>query len=510
MSLPQIRGFKLIMLSISIGIGTLLIAIDSFIANVSIPTISGHLGVSTDQGSWVITSFTVANAMVVPLTGWLSSNIGRVRLFSFSTIAFAITSYLCGVSFSLEMLLISRFLQGFCSGCLIPLSQALLLYIYPEEKKGLAIGVWGLVAMVGPVIGPTLGGWITDNYGWGWIFYINVPLGLFAGIVTYLLLRDRETEIKKIPVDLIGLILFMVGISTLQIMLDRGNDLDWFNSGVVRTLAIISGICLVFFVIWELFHKQPIIDIRLFGNRNFALGTFVASFGMMVIFASLIVEPLWVQAQLGYTPMWSGLTLAPFGVFAVLLFPLLGLFLPKLNVRILLLTSLGIFIGCFLYMSNLYLQVPYWAISMPRLFQGAAFAFMFVPVTALTLQDLPPEKIASGAGIFSFMRMLFIGIGVSISVSFWQRRAQFYQSRFTEAVIPSNPFYGRYIQDLSELNIVGDQATAVIYEEVLNQAYTFSIIDLFYGSAMICLALVPIAFMFRVGKGVKGSSAAVH
>lgn len=505
-----IRGLKLVFLSISIGIGTLLIAIDSFIANVSIPTISGYLGVSTDQGSWVITSFTVANAMVVPLTGWLASNIGRVRLFAISTISFAVTSYLCGVSFSLEMLLISRFLQGFCSGCLIPLSQALLLYIYPEEKKGLAIGVWGLVAMVGPVIGPTLGGWITDNYGWGWIFYINVPLGFFAGIVTYVLLHDRETSIVKIPVDAIGLVLFMVGISTLQIMLDRGNDLDWFNSSIVRTLTIVSVICLTFFVIWELFHKSPIIDIRLFGDRNFALGTFMASFGMMVIFASLIVEPLWVQAQLGYTPLWSGLTLAPFGVFAVILFPLLGFFLPKLNVKILVLVSLITFVGCFLYMSNLYLQVPYWAISMPRLVQGAAFALLFVPVTALTLQDLPEEKVASGAGIFSFMRMLFIGIGVSISVSFWQRRAQFYQSRFTESAIPSNPYYGEYVQDLAQINIVGDQATQVIYEEVINQAYTFSILDLFYASAIICLAMIPLAFVFRVKRGMKRSNVAVH
>lgn len=503
--MPQqpILGLKLFFLSLSLGIGTLLIAVDTFIANVSIPTISGDLGVSQDEGSWVITSFTVANAVVVPLTGWLTGRIGRVRLFCFSTLSFAIMSFLCGISFSLPMLIVCRFFQGLCSGCLIPLSQSLLMYIYPEEKKGFAIGVWGLVAMVGPVLGPFLGGYITDNYGWGWIFYINVPLGLLASIVTYLLLCKHESEIKKVKIDFTGLILFAVGIISLQVMLDRGNDLDWWGSSFIVTLAIISIVSLVLFVIWEMYESSPIIDLTLFKDRNFTIGTFVASFSMMVIFASLIVEPLWVQAQLGYTPLWSGLTLAPFGVFAVILFPLLGYSLKKMNLKLLLSISLVIFIFTFYWMSNLYLQVPYWAISMPRLFQGIGFACLFVPLTAITLSNMPPEKIPSAAGVFSFMRMLFIGIGVSIAVTYWDRRSQFYQSRFAELVIPSNPHYDSYLEKLVSLGVGKDQAQAVVYEEVLNQAYTMSLLDLFYLGAWIFGAMFLVIFFFKQKKDEK-------
>lgn len=498
--LLPLKGFKLFFLSMAIGMGTLLISVDSFIANVAIPTIAGDLGVSTDEGSWVVTSFTVANAMVVPLTGWLGARFGLVRLFTFSTLAFSFMSWVCGISFTLPMLLMGRFLQGFCSGCLIPLSQSLLISIYPSHKRGLAIGIWGLVAMVGPVIGPTLGGWITDNYGWGWIFYINVPIGIFSGIVTFALMRDRETKREKIPVDKMGLTLFWVGIAALQLMLDRGNDLDWFGNSWIVFLTIVSVICLTFFVIWEIYHPAPIIDIKLFKDLNFTVGTFTASFGMAIIFASLIVEPLWVQAQLDYTPLWSGLTLAPFGIFAVILFPLLGRYLHLFNLKILIASSLLLFAWSNFVMSNLYLQVPYWAISWPRLLQGAAFAFLFVPITSIALSNVSAEKTASGAGIFSFMRMLFVGIGVSLSVTFWQRRAQFYHSRLAESAIPSNPAYGEYVGDLAQLDITGQKATGVIYDELVRQAFTFSMLDLFYLSAWMCLLMILIVFIIRTPK----------
>jgi DHA2 family multidrug resistance protein len=498
-----IRGLKLFFLSFAIGLGTLLISLDTFIANVSIPTISGDLGVSPDQGSWVITSFTVANAVVVPLTGWLTLMFGRVRLFAFSTIAFSIMSFFCGISFTLPMLLVSRFFQGLCSGCLIPLSQTLLLHIYPPDKKGLAIGLWGLVAMVGPVLGPFLGGWITDNYGWGWIFYINVPLGILAGGATYILLRDHESERKRPRLDLIGLSFFATGIISLQVMVDRGNDLDWFGSPMIITLGIISLICLTVFVIWEIYEDQPVIDLSLFKNWNFTTGTLTAAFAMMVIFSSLIIEPLWTQAQLGYTPLWSGLTLAPFGVFAVILFPLLGLFLHRVDMRIPLVISTIIFMVTFYHMSQLYPQASYESIALPRLWQGIGFAFLFVPLTAITLSHLPEERIASGAGIFSFMRMLFIGIGVSLAITFWQRRSQFYQSRLTEYVIPSNQAYGEYYQDLSAQGIVGQQANAFVYQEVSNQAFTFSMLDYFHGAMVIFMFLFLVCFTFKISKKAK-------
>lgn len=499
-AVSRVSGFRLILVSIAIGIGTFLIALDTFIANVSIPTISGELGVSANEGSWVITTFTVANAIVVPLTGWLTSMFGRVRLFCFSSIAFSLFSWVCGLSISLPMLLVARFLQGLSSGCLIPLSQTLLISIYPPEKKGLALGLWGLVAMVGPVLGPVLGGWITDSYGWGWIFYINVPFGIFAGLTTFFILSSQESERKMAPMDICGLVLYVVGISALQILLDRGNDLDWWGSSFIVTLTIISIVALVLFVIWELFQENPVIEIKLFKNKTFAIGTAMASFTMLVIFSSLIIEPLWTQAQLNYTPMWSGMTLAPFGVFAIILFPLMGLILDWIDLRFWITLGCLIFIFTFYEMSNLYIGASYASIALPRLWQGAAFAMLFVPLTAITLSDVPEEKLASGAGIFSFARMFFIGVGVSLAITFWDRRAQFYQSRFGEWVIPAYPAYGEYYEDLATQNIVGDQANAYVYKEVINQAYTMSLLDLFYFGAWIFVFVLLVSFTLRYKK----------
>jgi len=345
----RITGWRFALATVCVSLGTFLIALDMFIANVSIPNISGELGISQDQGSWVITSFTVANAIVVPLTGWLTTRFGRIRLFCFASIAFSIASFLCGISFNIEMLLMSRVLQGVVSGSLIPLSQTLLLSIYPKEKKGIAIGLWGLVVMVGPVLGPVIGGWLTFNYGWPWIFFINVPIGIVVGIVVFSLLGSIESERKKLPIDTVGLVLFAVGIASLQIMLDKGKDLDWFASHTIVILAIITCVTLSFFIVWEIFHDHPIIDLSLFKSRNFVLGSVFISITVLFLFGSFVIQPLWVQGPLGYTPLWAGFTLAPIGIFAVIIFPLLGLFMHKIDVRIWIAIAYAIFSATFFW-----------------------------------------------------------------------------------------------------------------------------------------------------------------
>lgn len=304
----------LVLVTLSLALAVFMNVLDVSIANVSIPTIAGNLGVSTSQGTWVITSFAVANAIAVPVWGWMAKRVGEVKLFVWCTALFTVFSFLCGLSGSFVMLLVMRAAQGIVAGPMIPLSQSLLLANYPAEKRGLANGVRGMTAVVGPVAGPILGGWITDHISWSWIFYINVPVGIFTAAVTWFMLRKRETETQRLPIDLIGLGLLIVGVSALQVMLDKGNDEAWFQSQFIVILAIIATVFLSFFVVWELTDDNPVVDLRLFGRRNFTVATLAVTFGFMTYFAGVVLLPLWLQNEQGYTPTWAGITTSSLGL----------------------------------------------------------------------------------------------------------------------------------------------------------------------------------------------------
>lgn len=497
-----LSGFALIFATFTVALGTFLITLDQFIANVSIPWISGSLGVSQDNGSWVITSFTVSSAIMIPVTGWLTARVGLVRLFCVEAVLFSVASFFCGSATSFPELVVFRVIQGAVSGALIPLSQTLLILIYPPEKKGVALGFWGLVVMIGPCMGPVLGGWITDNYGWPWIFYINVPTGLFAGITSYFLLRNHyETPIRKIPLDKWGLLLFAIAIGCFQVTLDKGQDLDWFASIMIRILVVTSALALLFFIIWESFEEHPIIEFRFFKSRNFTLGTLMTGLILMLVFGSTITFPLWVQQELGYTSLWSGLTLAPLGLFAVILFPLLGLYQKILDPRIWIAVGMGIFIYVFWGFSQLYPEVSFWAIAKPRLWQGAAFALFYLPLVTLSLSGIPAKDLPSATGINSFFRMLFVGIGVSASVTYWTRKEGFYQSRLTEFVIPSNPAFAPYMKIVTEdLGLQGATADAFLYDVTLKQAYTLPLLDFAMISMWVLVAMLPLLLLFRSPK----------
>lgn len=504
MSVGQIpvKGIKLFIVTIAISLGTFLITLDQFIANVSIPTISGALGVSQDDGAWVITAFTTASAIMIPLVGWLTTIFGKIRYFSLSCILFALASFLCGFAPSFPLLLLFRVLQGLVSGALIPLSQTLLLLIYPPEKKGLAMGLWGLVIMIGPAMGPVLGGWITDNIGWPWIFYINVPVGIFAGLATYFVLAPYEDARKRVKVDIVGIILIVFGVGCLQILLDKGQDLDWFHSHIIRTLTVISLMSFSFLIPWELTHPSPVLPLDFFRSRNFTLGTICICLAMMILFGSFIIMPLWVQAQLGYTPYWAGLTLAPVGVLAIVLFPLIGIYQTIIDMRIWIGIAFLCFAGTFYWYSNMYAQVTYWDIAFPRLIQGAGFALFYVPLTTIAIAEVPNERLANATSLFSFTRTLFLSFGVSLSVTFWQRRAAFYQSRFVEFIIPSNPFYNSYIKALKQnLGVAGIKAQAFINQNVIQvESYTLSLLDLCYLGFWISLLILILLPFFRLPK----------
>ncbi|MCH9628019.1 MAG: Multidrug export protein EmrB [Chlamydiales bacterium] len=495
-----LSGFKLFLATLAVSVGTLLITLDQFIANVALPTIAGELGVSQDNGTWVITSYTVANAIMVPLTGWMTSFIGRVRLFSISAVLFALMSLMCGLSTTFPMLLIFRVFQGLVSGSLIPLSQALLLMLFPH-KKGFAMGMWGLVVMVGPAIGPVLGGWITGSYSWQWIFNLNVPLGVLAGIVAYALLSGFESERKKLPIDLVGIALLVATVGCYQVMLDRGTDDDWFRSNFILALGIIAFIGLCFFLVWEHFHAHPVVDLSFFKNRNFTFGTLIISVAVFFIFGNLVVGPTWAQDQLGYTPLWAGYAIAPLGFSALFVFPLVGLYLHLIDLRIWVAVGLALVGSAFFYLAYLSIHTPFANLAWPRFVQGIGFALFFVPLTTMSLKGIPEHRMASAAGVFSFARMMAISSGVSLATSYFSMRENFFQSRYAEMVIPSNPQFAPYFAALkTQLGLEGSHAHAFVYKMAQNQAYTETFLELCYLAGWGCAILLCLLVFFRSPK----------
>jgi DHA2 family multidrug resistance protein len=310
--------------TIALSAATFMNVLDTSIANVSLPAIAGDLGVSPNQGTWVITSFAVANAIAVPLTGWLSQRFGQVKLFVGSVILFVIASWLCGLAPNMTTLIAFRALQGFVAGPMIPLSQSLLLASYPKAKAGSALAIWGITTLVAPVVGPLLGGWITDNISWPWIFYINIPVGIIAATASWAIYRKRESVVRKLPIDTLGLALLVVWIGALQMMLDLGKEHDWFHSGLIVGLAVTAAVGFAFFLIWELTDDHPVVDLRLFKARNFWAGTIATSIGYGLFFGNVVLLPLWLQQYMGYTATDAGMILAPVGLMAMVYSPYVG------------------------------------------------------------------------------------------------------------------------------------------------------------------------------------------
>src|SRR5580658_323957 len=317
--LPPLTGATLAMGTLALSLATFMNVLDTSIANVSIPAIAGDLGVSPDQGTWVITSFGVANAISLPLTGWLTRRFGQVKLFMASTVLFVIASFLCGLAPSLSTLILFRVLQGAVAGPMIPLSQSLLLASYPKERAGTALAMWAMTTLVAPVVGPVLGGWITDNISWPWIFYINVPVGIGASLATWATYHKRETPTAKVPVDTVGLGLLVLGVGALEVLLDEGKDLDWFDSATIVALACVAVVVFFFFNVWATTEKHPIVDLSLFRLRNFWVATVALLSAYGLYFGNVVLLPLWLQQYMGYTATLAGLILAPVGILAMVL-----------------------------------------------------------------------------------------------------------------------------------------------------------------------------------------------
>ncbi|RYF65338.1 MAG: DHA2 family efflux MFS transporter permease subunit, partial [Comamonadaceae bacterium] len=330
---PPLEGSTRIWGTIALSAATFMNVLDTSIANVSLPAISGDLGVSPTQGTWVITSFAVANAIAVPLTGWLTQRFGQVRLFMLSILLFVISSWLCGLAPNMTTLILFRAIQGFVAGPMIPLSQTLLLASYPRVMAGLAMAIWAMTTLVAPVMGPLLGGWITDNMSWPWIFYINIPVGILAASITWTIYRKRDSATKSLPIDSVGLALLVLWVGAMQLMLDKGKELDWFHSPQIITMAVVALVGFAAFIIWELTEEHPVVDLSLFKRRNFWSGAVATAVAYGVFFGNLVLLPLWLQQYMGYTATQAGMVLAPVGAFAIVLSPLVGMTVAKVDPR---------------------------------------------------------------------------------------------------------------------------------------------------------------------------------
>jgi DHA2 family multidrug resistance protein len=490
-------GMTLVMLTVSLSLGIFMNVLDVSIANVAIPTIAGDMGVSADQGTWIITSFSVSTAIVLPLTGWLARRFGEIKLFVWSTALFTLASLLCGLSANLPMLIFFRVLQGAVAAPMIPLSQSILLSAYPEDKKGFATSLWAMTAVVAPICGPIVGGWLTDNYTWPWIFYINVPVGIISVLVTATILAGRETPLSKPPIDVIGLTLLIVGVGCLQVLLDQGHDLDWFHSNVIISLGVVSFIALCFLIAWELTDDEPIIDLWLFAGRNFAIGSIALCLGFTVYFANVVIFPLWLQTQMGYTPTWAGLASAPVGLFPVLFTPIIGMLLNKVDLRWMISIGFIAFAASAFWSSSFDTNVSYMKLIQPRLLQGVGLAFFFTPLISVVISNLPRHKIASGLGLANFMRILGGSFGTSISVTLWDDREALHHSQLVEQINNLNPISVDAINQLQHIGFTHLQAYQMVVRTITNQAFMLSTNDFFWGAGWIFVGLLAVIWLTK-------------
>jgi DHA2 family multidrug resistance protein len=480
---PPLEGLALYIAAILIGLGNFLVVLDTTIANVSVPTIAGNLGVSSSQGTWVITSYAVAEAITVPLTGWLAKKFGAQRTFVTCYLGFAAISLLCGMSQSFGMLLGMRVLLGLVGGPIMPLSQMLLLRVFPKEKATLATVIWAMTTLIGPVAGPILGGIICDDYGWSWIFFIKVPIAACGGLFLMMLMRGQSDPKAAAFIDKVGLALLVLWVGALQIMLDEGRNQDWFASPEIRTLGIVALIGFIAFVIWELTEKNPIVDLKIFRHRGFvgAATTYAVGFG--AFFASIVILPLWLQSNMGYTASWAGYATGIMGILAVLCSPLVGKAVEKIDPRLIVSAGILGLGGIMLWrMWEFNPDVTFLQMAWPMLLTGPFMVMFFVPVTGLAMASVDHDEQANAAGLSNFMRTLAGAFATSLVQSGWSNA-----TRHNEGEIVNAMMHGRAAVDaMLAQGVPLENARALLWQVVEGQSVMLATLNMF-GMIAICL-----------------------
>jgi len=507
------------LIALAVMLATFLEVLDTSVANVALPQMAGTMSSSLDEATWVLTSYLVANAIVLPMTGWLSGRFGRKRFLIVSTALFTLASAACGMANSMSFLVSARILQGAAGGALIPLSQAILMESFPPNKRGMAMAVYGLGVIVAPILGPVLGGWLTDNYSWRWMFYINVPFGALAILLVNAFVEDppylrEEGKRSGGKIDFIGFGAMAIGLAALQIFLDRGQTEDWFNSPWICWGAAISFVSLAFFIFWELrFTDHPIVDLRVFCDRNFAVSTLLITVTGFMIYCTISLLPMFLQGLMNYTALNSGLAMSPRGIGSVVAVIVVGILADRVSPR--LLTNVGwlfMIYACW-ELGNITLDITIDSVVWPNIFTGVAMAFLFVPLTTISVGSLPREQMGNASGVFNLARNIGGSIGISLTTTWVARGAQAHQALMVGHLTPYDPVFQQKLQAavgmLSRHGspvIAQRQAYEMLYGGVLQQSTLFAFVDTFRLLAFLSLLCVPVVFLL---KNVKPSGRAV-
>lgn len=499
-----LTGAKLLLAAVLIGLGNFLVVLDTTIANVSVPTIAGALGVSSTQGTWVITSYAVAEAITVPLTGWLARRFGGQRVFLTCYLAFAAVSLLCGMSQSLGMLLGCRVLLGLVGGPIMPLSQMLLLRVYPREKATQGTVLWAMTTLVGPVAGPILGGIICDSIGWQWIFFIKVPIALFGGLLLVQLLRGQPDPTGPARIDKVGLALLVLWVGALQIMLDEGRNKDWFASSEISVLAVVAVIGFAAFLIWELTEENPIVDLRVFRHRGFAAAATTYAVGFGAFFASIVILPLWLQTNMGYTATWAGYATGIMGILAILSAPLVGRAVQRIDARLII--SAGIFgLGLIMvWRLGFNSDMTFLQMALPTLLTGPVQVMFFVPVTGLAMASVAHHEQANAAGISNFMRTLAGAFATSLVQTGWANAARSNQTELAGAM-----HYGQAVLErMITQGAPRGEATAALSGLVEQQSVMLATLNMFSVIALCFFVAATLIWLAPKPRGPIDTSAA--
>lgn len=498
---PPLQGSQRLFATLLLAASNFMVVLDMTVANVSLPHIAGSLAVSPNQGTWIVTSYAIAEAIVVPLAGWLTDRAGTVRLYVACILGFSLSSLLCAWSVSLGMIVAARVLQGLCGGLIMPLSQALLYTSYPRERTGEAMGIWAMTAMIGPIAGPVLGGWLSDNLSWQWIFYINLPIGLFGTVFARRLFRGRETPRRRRPIDYVGLALLVAWVGSLQLLLDKGRELDWFESRLIVGLAIVVAIGFVAFVLWELGDDHPVVDLRIFLDRNFSAAVVACSVIFSLFFGYMILLPLWMQTFHGYTALWAGLAMAPTSMLAILAAPIVGMSVNRVDVRVYGTIAVCVFVGVFTWRSTLTPDASYAAIALPQLFIGLGTMTLFLPLTTLALADIKPSQMAAAAGLQNFVRTLFSAFTIAMATNYWSNGIVRHHATLAEHVTD----YGAATRSaLAALGSAGSPAAgslAFIDAEISRQAAVLALADYCRLAAVLVVVMLPLIWFAHRPKG---------
>jgi DHA2 family multidrug resistance protein len=506
------------LIAASVMLATFMEVLDTSVANVSLPHIAGNLSATTDESTWVLTSYLISNAVILPATNWLGHFFGRKRFLIVCIGIFTLSSALCGAATSLGMLLFARVLQGAGGGALQPIAQAVLLESFPTERRGSAMAVYGMGIVVAPIIGPTLGGWITDNYSWRWIFYINVPIGILAVLMANTFIEDPPYIRNQRPgrIDYIGFGLMALGLAALQIVLDKGQEDDWFSSGFITRTIIIAVVALVGFVIWELRAKEPIVNLRVLTNRNFAVGTALIAAMGVVLYGTIALLPLFLQTLLNYPALQSGLAVSPRGIGAVISMIVVGRLIGKVDGRYLIMFGFGVLGFSTYLLSNIDLQISMGSIVWPQIISGLAMGFVFVPLTVLATGTLRNDQIGNATGIFNLMRNVGGSFGIAAVTTMLARGAQIHQATMVSHLSPYDPAFQQRLGELAAGFAAGGDmigasqlAHGLIYQMLVRQATLLAYIDNFRFLAFLCVVCMPAALLFRKVRATK-TAAALH